>query len=119
MKARYYPNSDFLGAKMGSNPSYVWRSILEAQEVIKKGTRRRIGNGDDTMVWKDPWLPCFENENLTTTMPEDKWDEDVLNDLCNDRDKRLIKQIPIPIRSRSDSWYWILDDKGEFSVKSC
>lgn len=48
-----------------------------------------------------------------------KWDEDVLNDLCNDRDKRLIKQIPIPIRSRSDSWYWILDDKGEFSVKSC
>lgn len=71
MKARYYPNSDFLGAKMGSNPSYVWRSILEAQEVIKKGTRRRIGNGDDTMVWKDPWLPCFENENLTTTMPEE------------------------------------------------
>jgi len=27
-KARCFPNSDFLWSKLGSNPSYVWRSIL-------------------------------------------------------------------------------------------
>jgi len=27
-KARYFPNSDFIGSNIGHNPSYVWRSIL-------------------------------------------------------------------------------------------
>lgn len=58
MKSWYYPTSDFLDASIGNNPSYVWRSILETHEVIKKGSRRRIGDSEDTMVWKVPWLPC-------------------------------------------------------------
>lgn len=47
------------------------------------------------------------------------WDEDVLKDVCNERDIHLIQHIPIPLRSREDTWYWILEDKGDFSVKSC
>ncbi|XP_074327916.1 uncharacterized protein LOC141665831 [Apium graveolens] len=47
------------------------------------------------------------------------WDEDLLDDLCNERDKNLIKQVPIPIRKRPDSWYWLFDDTGNFTVKSC
>lgn len=27
MQAKYYSNSDFLRAKLGSHPSYTWRSI--------------------------------------------------------------------------------------------
>ena len=61
MKARYFPNTDFLHAKLGDNPSYMWRSILAAQEVVKQGCRRRIGTGTDTTVWHIPWLPCIEN----------------------------------------------------------
>lgn len=52
MKARYYPDSNFLSANLGHNPSYIWRSILEAQTVMKQGCRKRIGNGEDTKVWK-------------------------------------------------------------------
>ena len=33
-KARYYPKTAFLEASLGSNPSYVWRSILAAQKAI-------------------------------------------------------------------------------------
>lgn len=47
------------------------------------------------------------------------WDVDILSNICNDRDKKLIRQIPIPMRPREDDWYWILEDKGEFSVRSC
>lgn len=35
VKARYYPNSDFLNAKIGSKPSYIWRSIFAAQDAVK------------------------------------------------------------------------------------
>lgn len=42
MKTKYYPRSDFLQALVGENPSYVWRSIVEAQEVVAQGCRRRI-----------------------------------------------------------------------------
>ena len=27
MKAKYYPNTNFLEAEIGRNPSYAWRSI--------------------------------------------------------------------------------------------
>ena len=30
-KARYYPSSSFLEAQLGSNPSYIWRSVLASK----------------------------------------------------------------------------------------
>ena len=35
-KAKYFPNCDFIQAKMGSNPSYAWRSILAAEQIVEK-----------------------------------------------------------------------------------
>lgn len=35
MKVRYIANTDFLNAELGANPNFMWRSIMEAQEVIK------------------------------------------------------------------------------------
>ena len=37
-KARYFPNCNFLLAELGSNPSYVWWSLLEARDVIWEGS---------------------------------------------------------------------------------
>ncbi|XP_074315698.1 putative mitochondrial protein AtMg00310 [Silene latifolia] len=51
---KYFPNRSFMKAELGSNPSYTWRGILEAREVLMKGLRRRIGNGLSTKVWQDP-----------------------------------------------------------------
>lgn len=45
-----------------------------------------------------------------------KCDDEILKDLCNERDKRLIYQVPIPMRSRKDSWFWLLEEKGEFTM---
>ena len=44
-KAKYFPHVDVLNSKKGSNPSYAWRSIHNSLEVIRKGTRWRVGNG--------------------------------------------------------------------------
>lgn len=70
------------------------------------------------MVWIIPWLSCVNNGMLTTEMPprlhnitvqslmmpgEYRWDDDVLNDICNARDVELIKKIPLPTNDREDS----------------
>lgn len=54
MKAKYYPHVDFLNAEIGGSPSYIWRSILAAKDVLKASCRRRIGDGASTYVWKVP-----------------------------------------------------------------
>lgn len=134
MKARYFPDSDFLHAKLGVNPSYGWRSLLSAQDAIKAGCRRKIGNGNSTMAWGMPWLPDYEYGFMSTEMPVQlqnitvlnlmndegtQWDFEVIRDICNDKDIELIKRIPIPEMQLNDSWFWIADENGLFSVRSC
>ena len=46
------------------------------------------------------------------------WDEDILADLFNERDRRLIMQIPLCNGIKPDSWFWFGDKKGEYTVKS-
>lgn len=134
MKARYFPQSNFLQAKLGVNPNYVWRSILASQEVLKQGCRRRIGDGKSIRVWEMPWLLCVDNGYFTSEKHEELehievqalfdesqqcWDDDILRDLCNERDRKMIQRIPIPLRQKDDTWFWLLESKGNFTVKSC
>ena len=56
-KARYFPNTSFLEASLGSNPSYIWRSILAAQTAISLSSSIRIRGGHETVIGHAPWLP--------------------------------------------------------------
>ena len=42
-KARYFPSCSFLEAQLGYNPSYIWRSVMVAQQLIHNGVRWKIG----------------------------------------------------------------------------
>ncbi|KAL8101226.1 hypothetical protein AgCh_033196 [Apium graveolens] len=134
VKARYYPNSDFLNDSLGSNPSYIRHSLLPTQETMKRGMRRKIGYGLTTTVWKVTRLPDLENGYPTTEVYEQLQDNkvqsllagnqkscdvEVVSELFSDRDKNLILQILIPVRDKEDSWYLAPEDKGVFSVNSC
>ncbi|KAL9372527.1 hypothetical protein Peur_034771 [Populus x canadensis] len=61
IKARYFPRGDFLHATPGHDPSYVRRSILSSQEVLRKGTRWRIGTGQKVSVCSEAWLKNDSN----------------------------------------------------------
>lgn len=130
-QARYYPKSSFMEASIGHNPSYCWRSILASQDMLKAGSRKRVGNGLTTKVWGDPWLLDADNPWLTTDMPVQltdakvanlmtiggqTWDSEVVNDLFNQRDARQILATPI-CPDYCDSWYWSGDIRGNYSVK--
>lgn len=89
LKARYFRKTDFLNAELGANPSYMWRSIMSAQEAVKSGCRKRIGDVASTRVWHVPWLPDLENGCLTTVMPEELQDvqvQDLMNEEQGDRE---------------------------------
>lgn len=115
-----FPECCFLQAQLGSNPSYMWRSIMAAEDLVRQGSRRCIGDGEDTKVWDVQWLLCKENGGLTTDMPrqlehikvaslmattKNRLDDDILQDICNERDVGLIKSIPLSIQGKGDSWY--------------
>lgn len=55
-KSRYFSNSDPLMAPLGSRPSFAWKSIHAAQELIKQGLRAVVGNGATTELWQHQWL---------------------------------------------------------------
>ncbi|XP_060962336.1 uncharacterized protein LOC133032418 [Cannabis sativa] len=68
-KARYYRNGTFLNAELGSNPSFVWRSIYETQEIVRKGARCRVGDGSRINIVLDLWLPNEDNPRVTSNNP--------------------------------------------------
>ncbi|GMI90334.1 hypothetical protein HRI_002702700 [Hibiscus trionum] len=57
LKARYYPTSDFLSSNLGSNSSYIWKSLWSAKGLIEIGIGWRVGSGQDINIWNDAWLP--------------------------------------------------------------
>lgn len=46
LKSWYFPHVDFLNAPPGSKPSYGWSSILHGRNLLVKGTRWQLGEGN-------------------------------------------------------------------------
>ncbi|XP_022145148.1 uncharacterized protein LOC111014662 [Momordica charantia] len=56
LRGKYFKHGNFMTAELGSNPSFVWRSILWGKELFVKGIRWRIGNGFSVIIGSDPWI---------------------------------------------------------------
>ena len=46
LKTRYFKQSNFMEAKLGSNPSFIWKSILYGRHILHRGLKWRIGSGN-------------------------------------------------------------------------
>ncbi|KAL0438970.1 UNVERIFIED_CONTAM: hypothetical protein Slati_2380000 [Sesamum latifolium] len=57
IQARYYPGLSILDADLGTRPSLTWRSIFSTKAIIQVGYRWRSGDGEQTRIWIDPWIP--------------------------------------------------------------
>ncbi|XP_019194747.1 PREDICTED: uncharacterized protein LOC109188557 [Ipomoea nil] len=129
-KAMYYTN--FTDATIGNCPSYCWRSIMAVHAMVVSGVRRRIGNGQTTLIWGHPWLRDNPSTLIQIEMPEQlrearvaglidlqthTWDPHILSDLFITEDVERINMIPIS-PDYEDSWYWMGDPKGTYTVKN-
>ncbi|XP_060972631.1 uncharacterized protein LOC133038482 [Cannabis sativa] len=131
-KARYYSQSDFLSAELGSNPSFIWSSIYAAKDTVKLGLRKGIGSGLSVGITSDPWLPTLDRaspipvvpglENFTVNsllqMHSRNWDVEVVRDLFSPVDAAIILGIQINQSSENDYWYWFGEKDGTYSVSS-
>lgn len=132
MKAKYFEKEDsFLTAKMKPNASYVWKSIMANQELLRSHVRRRIGDGRTTPIWNTPWLPHTTNPMVESPRPvadalrrvkflidkgTGQWNMQRVEPLFNDRDKRLLEKLVVS-PEYPDTWFWIDDLKGTYTVK--
>ncbi|XP_074323286.1 uncharacterized protein LOC141660221 [Apium graveolens] len=129
-------NLAMLEASLGNNPSFIWRSIMEAKKVVAEGVRWRVGSGSEINIIGQTWLLDEKNPYITSNSPtvlDNKasslmfmdgrsWDEEILNDLFNARDQCCIRNIPIAESNEADSLYWYKEllDIIQFAVhKDC
>ncbi|GAU10088.1 hypothetical protein TSUD_423070 [Trifolium subterraneum] len=69
IKARYFPHSSLFEAPLGYNPSFAWRSMWQARQILSLGCRWRIGSGDNIRVMHDPWLRGSANRWVPSPQP--------------------------------------------------
>ncbi|KAL9230819.1 hypothetical protein vseg_006119 [Gypsophila vaccaria] len=132
-KGKYYPDSTFLKANLGVNPSYTWRSICEARSVVRLGLRKRISDGRRTAIWEEAWIPGNNDGRVITRKPVNcSWFmvKDLIgenNNSWREADVRAcfipfeadrILSIRLSSRRPTDEWYWMAEKDGHFSVKS-
>lgn len=63
LKDKYFKHSSFIEAKLASNLSLVWTSILQGRQVLHKGSRQKIRNGEHVYIYKSNWIPKLETLN--------------------------------------------------------
>ncbi|XP_058733855.1 uncharacterized protein LOC131605526 [Vicia villosa] len=131
-KARYFPRSSFLDSKVGNNPSYVWRSLWRAKDVLKLGSRWSIGEGRNITVMNDPWLR--EKESWWTCGPQlqgvynlcvkdlllpnvKQWDVGKVNLLFDHVVAEAILRVPLVEEVVEDRLVCQEERNGEYSVK--
>lgn len=112
-----------------SNPSWNWRKMLQARDLAKPHILIRIGNGVDTHLWYDPWLPEGRrlidipgirprlmahvplNARVASIISEDQWNmPSFLQTWSN--------QLDPPNTALKDEYVWRGTTSGEFSISS-
>ncbi|GMJ05563.1 hypothetical protein HRI_004225500 [Hibiscus trionum] len=131
LRARYFPRDDFLSARLGSNPSYTWRSIWASRALLEKGLCWRVGNGSNISIWNSFWLPVSP-PRLVQTPPSPglnwvsdlmllnprRWNDDLIYEVFSQSEAHIILSIPLPSTNLSDILVWGVDPKGVYSVRS-
>jgi hypothetical protein len=133
LKAKYYPNSSFLDAKLGCRPSFAWRSVFNARDLLLQGVMWRVGDGRSIKVWGDKWLPTpttFAVQSppkilAKTTLVADSidhgtkgWNIELIQDVFSEDEARVIVGIPLSSSLPPNRMVWRGTTNGSFTVKS-
>ncbi|XP_004296207.1 PREDICTED: uncharacterized protein LOC101297422 [Fragaria vesca subsp. vesca] len=133
LKARYFPSESFMEAEVAKGCSFTWRSILKGRDLLKKGLRFQVGNGESISVWDDPWIPLpysfrpysppmegTEELRVCDLIDPDTgdWNVWLLNELFMGNEVDIIARIALSNGGGEDRMVWHFDNKGVYSVKS-
>ncbi|GAA0160828.1 hypothetical protein LIER_17291 [Lithospermum erythrorhizon] len=132
-KSKYFPDSNFWDASLGSSPSFTWRGIILARGNIRQFCKWRVGNGATVRIWLDalvagegvkklisPPPVGFENArvNILVDMHSNQWDADLIRELFPPYEAQLILEMPVPNMECEDQPIWPHGGGRNFDVKS-
>ena len=132
-KEWYFLDGDFLSAKLGSHPSFAWRSILAGQKIVQKMHRWQVENGQSLHIWRDKWLTkpsTFKITSSSANVPHDAkvsllidpytwaWRADMVQQFFSPIDAFAILSIPLNFRLPCDQMVQAFTPKGDFTVRS-
>ena len=132
-KAKYFTYDDILSSKIGSNPSYAWRSIHNSLLVLKEGIRWRVENGKRIHIWEDRWLPTpttykvispqkdFDNFPMVSSLLDEDikwWKTDLVRSIFLPFEANSILKIPISYDLPKDQLISLGNKRGSFTMKS-
>ncbi|CAN1239301.1 hypothetical protein LINGRAPRIM_LOCUS2323, partial [Linum grandiflorum] len=69
LRAKYHPFDHFLGVVAGLRLSWGWRSLLYGRELLMKGLRWQIGNGQSVPIIRDLWVLGVDPERPVPQPP--------------------------------------------------
>lgn len=131
-KQLYFPSCNFLQAKSGNNPSFVWTSLLCGRDLMAKGIRWRIGNGTRVNVFRDPWLLrphtfkpiTVPNQGSLNIMVSELinesgvWDWSKINGMLWEVDMLEVNRVLVGINFGEDRIIWHYSPNGVYTVWS-
>ncbi|CAI0420820.1 unnamed protein product [Linum tenue] len=132
LRAKYHKQCTILEARLGGQPSYIWRSIIGAQGFLCQGLRWRVGNGAQVRIWGDSWLPDGEVAFINSApkvLPVDSFVRELIDPVTNQWDVDLVGRcfpaeiaevvLAIPLRSNDeqDRLIWRHNYHGGYTVR--
>ena len=107
---------------------------MTAQEVVKKGMKWRVGNGESILLWSDKWLPSPASQKVLSPtnhiLPNDakvsalidlekkEWNEQLVRQALGAEEADLVLGIPLSMHLPPDRCIWDVNRKGKFTVRS-
>lgn len=128
IKAQYFRSSDIMEAKVGYNPSFVWRSILWSCDLIRKGLCWRVVDGNNISIIFDPWIPGFRSRVNSVTdstacvagliSSRGSWNEVAVRQTFSPFEAEAVLDIVLTRSGGEDLRYWHGTPDGLYSVNS-
>ena len=132
-KTKYFPRCTFLEAADRPRSSYVWKSLIAVQPILRKGCCWCVGSGSSIRVISNKWLPHHPSNKILTPpveVEEDwlvselidwntfQWDRSLIDRAFSKYDAEAIFQIPLSRRYVPDVMVWLYNKNGQYSIRS-
>lgn len=128
LKSIYFPNSSFWEAKDRRGGSWVWKSIIQGREILKKRGRWSVAQGSEIQIGDDNWLATGERAYLkqrsTARVFKDvieehhQWNIRALRENLEASSAKVALQTPIAWTRQQDQLIWPHTSDGAYTIKS-
>jgi len=135
MEARYFSSNNYLFARLGHNPSYLWRSkcVVNPRFIVRGGERWCIGTSNSIPLLQEPWIQngkCIDNNESIYPMAHSFTVNNIMDATQKRCNLELILQLfpesvatdiittPLVPQVVEDSLVWKAEKNGAYLVKS-